>query len=79
MVVDGLTWREITGPGNWYVVAVLVKLCPFPMLVTAHTSTSYLEPGLSTGVVYRVCVAVLCTVLLQPPGDPLDGLSRYLV
>jgi hypothetical protein len=78
MVVDGLTWREVTGPGNWYVVAVLVTLCPLPMLETAQTSTSYLVPGLSTGVVYCLCVAVLCTVLLQPPGDPLDGLLRYL-
>jgi hypothetical protein len=73
--VDGLTWREVTGPGNWYVVAVLVTLCPLPMLVTAQTSTSYLVPGLSTGVVYCLCVAVLCTVLLQPPGDPLLGWS----
>ena len=48
------------------------------MLAAAQTSTSYLVPGLSTGVVYCLCVAVLCTVLLQPPGDPLDGLSRYL-
>ena len=106
MVVDGLTWREVTGPGttcrkretvyigglsacqllveyinysvHWYVVAVLVTLCPLPMLESAQTSTSYLVPGLSTGVVYCLCVAVLCTVLLQPPGDPLDGFSRCL-
>ena len=63
---------------HWYVVAVLVTLHPLPMVVTAQISTSYQVPGLSTGVVYCLCVAVLCTVLLQPPGDPLDGLSRYL-
>jgi hypothetical protein len=76
MPADGIS--QSTSSVHWYVVAVLVKLCPFPMLVTAHTSTSYLEPGLSTGVVYCLCVAVHRTVLLQPPGDPLDGLSRYL-
>jgi hypothetical protein len=51
---------------------------PDLLLTKAQTSTSYLVPGLSTGVVYCLCVAVLCTVLLQPPGDPLDGLLRYL-
>ena len=62
-----------------YVGAVLVTLGPLPMQpVTAQTSTSYLVPGLRTGVVYCLCVAILCTVLLQTPGDPLDGLSRYL-
>ena len=48
------------------------------MLETAQTSTSYIVPGLTTGVVYCLCVAVLRTVLLQPAGGPLDGLSRYL-
>ena len=50
---------------------------PDLLLAKAQTSTSYLVPGLSTGVVYCLCVAVLCTVLLQSPGGPLDGLSRY--
>ena len=64
----------------WNVVPTVLLLEPLliPMLVAAQTSTSYLVPGLSTGVVYCLCVAVLFTVLLQPPGGPLDGLSRYL-
>ena len=61
---------------HWYVVAT--PLAFEPMLKEVQTSTSYLVPGLSTGVVNCLCVAVLCTVLLQTPGDPLDGLSRYL-
>ena len=76
--IDTVTIYVIFHVLHLYVVAVLVTLCPLPMLVTAQTSTSYLVPGLSTGVVYCLCVAVLCTVLLQPPGAPLDSLSRYL-
>ena len=60
------------------VVPNIVFTVPALLLTKDQTSTSYLVPGLSTGVVYCVCVAVICTVLLQPPGDPLDGLSRYL-
>ena len=60
------------------VVPIIVLTEPGLLLAKAQTSTSYLVPGLSTGVVSCLCVAVLCTVLLQPPGDPLDGLSRYL-
>ena len=60
------------------VVPNIVLTVPALLLTKDQTSTSYLVPGLSTGVVYCLCVAVLSTVLLQPPGDPLDGLSRYL-
>ena len=48
------------------------------MLKTAQTSTSYLVPDFRVGVVYSLCVALLTSVLLQLPGGPLDGLSRYL-
>ena len=76
--IDTVTIHVIFHFLHWYVIAILVTLGPLPILETAQTSTSYLVPGLSAGVVYCLCVAVLCTVLLQPPGDPLDGLSRYL-
>ena len=65
-------------PSNSPVLPTIVLTEPDLLLTKAQTSTSYIVPGLSTGVVYCLCVAVLCTVLLQPPGDPLDGLSRYL-
>ena len=60
------------------VVPTIVFTGPDLLLTKAQISTSYLVSGLSTGVVYCLSVAVHRTVLLQPPGGPLDGLSRYL-